>query len=731
MPSHTSSSEELTNTARNSCGSCCASQSSSSAENTSTGESNVQRLALIIDELCCPSEERQLRKALDDLPGIVEMHFQFIDRRLEILHNGIDTTAVFTRIRQAGMSPRAERDVKEAPEQPAFPWLKLIIAGGMALAAELLGWTGQVPEWGLAILALAAIALVGLDTWRKGFIAIRQGNLNINALMSVAVTGALLIGHWAEAAMVLVLFTVSEHIEARSLSRARQAIRGLLDLAPPRARVQQPDGEWREIDAELVQPGDLLRTRAGERLALDGEITRGYPSLDESAITGESLPRDKQPGDQVHAGSINLTGELEYRTTRIASDTTLARIIHAVEQAQARRAPTQQLIDRFAAIYTPAVFVLALLTAVGWPLLGLGPWLDGVYRALVLLVIACPCALVISTPVTIVSGLAAAARQGILIKGGAFLEQAQRLTHVVLDKTGTLTAGRPEVGDWQTLGNVSREQCASLALSLASSSNHPMSMAVAAHLEGSPLSELEQVEERSGRGMVGLYQQQTLWLGNARLAREHGIALEKAALDSSENQSNLWLGRGDELLAAFRITDALRATSQQAIDRLHALGLKISILSGDTAPRVEAIAAELGIDEARAELLPEDKLDYLDRQSRHMTTAMVGDGINDAPALARADLGIAMGVAGSDVAIETADIALMDDDLGKLAQLVELSRATRRLLLQNIGLAIGIKVVFLALALTGHATLWMAVFADMGASLLVVGNGLRILRHAR
>lgn len=721
MASQTSHSGAPTDPAASSCDGCCSSRPSTEVEPAS--RVNRQRLVLIIDELCCPGEERQLRKAFDDMQGVVELNFQFMDRRLDILHDGIDSADAMARIRQLGMSPRIQGDQQTAPQQSPIPWAKLAIAGAMAIAAEVLNWGGNVPQWALAALALCAIVLVGLDTWRKGFIALRQGSLNINALMSVAVTGALLIGHWAEAAMVIVLFTISEHVEARSLQRARQAIRGLLDLAPPRARVRQQNGEWREIEAELVQPGDLLRARAGERLALDGEITRGHPSLDESAITGESLPRDKQPGDQVHAGSINLNGDMEYRATRVASETTLARIIHAVEQAQASRAPTQRMIDRFAAIYTPAVFILALVTAIAWPLLGLGAWLDGVYRALVLLVIACPCALVISTPVTIVSGLAAAARQGILIKGGIHLEQAQRLKQVVLDKTGTLTIGQPSVSDWQVTGSLSTEQCASLALSLASSSNHPISRAVAEHLQGTPLSNLEGIVERGGRGMIASCEGQPVWLGNARMAREHG-----AQADEQTTQATLWLGRSEQVLATFQVSDSLRSTSQAAIDRLHQLGLKVSILSGDSKPRVQAIAEQLGIDEAHGELLPEDKLQHLEQLTRQAPTAMVGDGINDAPALARADLGIAMGVAGSDVAIETADVALMDDDLGKLARLVELSRETRRLLIQNIGLAIGIKLIFLILALTGHATLWMAVFADMGASLLVVGNGLRVLR---
>ncbi|MEQ5769064.1 cation-translocating P-type ATPase [Halomonas sp. H33-56] len=721
---------------------CCGAAETADTPQSSEASPSASRLALTIDEMCCPTEEGVLRKALADLPGVEALSFQLMQRRLVVHHQGVDRDALTARVRDTGMTPRFEDDqgadaTDDSRSTTTTPWGRLALAGILALGAEAIGWLGLTAGWLTPLLAIVAIALVGIPTWKKGLVALRHGTLNINALMSVAVTGAVLIGHWAEAAMVIVLFTLAEHLEARSLARARQAISGLLDLAPPRARVldegESGTGEWREIDADDVAIGDLVRVHAGERLALDGEIVRGDPSLDEAPITGESLPRDRSLGESVYAGSINLAGDFDYRVTRRANDTTLARIIHAVEEAQSRRAPTQRIIDRFAAIYTPVVFVLAGLVALGWPLLGLGPWLDGVYRALVLLVIACPCALVISTPVTVVSGLGAAARQGILIKGGVFLEQATRLTHLALDKTGTLTEGKPRLVRSAALGDSSDAEGQRLALALAERSNHPVSRALVQGLGSQPTVSLEGVEERGGRGLVASEADSgaTVWLGNARLAGEMGVSQAQLTSGDADNDDAgiVWLGRDDRLLAYFAVRDALRSTSRQAIERLHRQGVSVSMLSGDAQARVDAIAREAGIDEAYGELLPEDKLARLDALSRRGVCAMVGDGINDAPALARADIGIAMGAAGSDVAIETADIALMNDDTASLPRLIDLARSTRRLLIQNIALALGIKAVFLALALTGHATLWMAVFADLGSSLLVVGNGLRILRQ--
>ncbi|ESJ24761.1 4-deoxy-4-formamido-L-arabinose-phosphoundecaprenol deformylase ArnD, partial [Cupriavidus sp. HPC(L)] len=484
-------------------------------------------------------------------------------------------------------------------------------------------------------------------------------------------------------------------------------------------------------------------------VALDGRVLRGQSALDQAPITGESVPVDKQAGDLLFAGSINQTGELEYEVTAPASDSTLARIIHAVEAAQASRAPTQRFVDRFARIYTPTIFVIALLVAILPPLLAGGAWLDWIYKALVLLVIACPCALVISTPVTIVSALAAAARHGILIKGGVYLEQGKSLRWLALDKTGTITHGRPQQIDYALLSGAP-ERARAIAASLAARSDHPVSAAVAAaaRREGVETLDVQDFEALPGRGVAGKVDGHPYWLGNHRLIHEMGLCSEalESRLEAIERQGRtvVLLAGGDPgalgVHALFSVADTVKQTSRDAIAELHALGVGTMMLSGDNPHTAQAIAAEVGIDEARGNQLPQDKAEAVAaltaqtaaRQGApHGRVGMVGDGINDAPALARADIGFAMGVAGTDTAIETADVALMDDDLRKIPAFIRLSRRTGTVLAQNIALALGIKAVFLALTVAGLGTMWMAVFADMGASLLVVFNGLRLAGRLR
>ncbi|WP_084155848.1 heavy metal translocating P-type ATPase [Halomonas halocynthiae] len=733
---------------------CCSGHATSEQKPVESQPSSApqsgETLRLRIEEMCCPTEETVLRKALGSVSGVTALEFDLMGKVLSIHHHAADTDDIIRRITSTGMTPHP-LDTQDEPsrETPTKRWGKLVIAGLMALAAELFdAFMPDTAGVGAVIiapaLALSAIVMVGLPTWHKGWLAIRHRTLNINALMSVAVTGALLIGHWTEAAMVMVLFTLAERIEAHSLERARNAIRDLLGTAPTQARRQTAAGTWEDVDASEVKIGELVRVRAGERLALDGDIVRGQTTLNEAPITGESLPRDKGPGDPVFAGTLNQLGEMDYRATRQANDTTLARIIYSVEQAQASRAPTQRFIDRFAAIYTPLVFGIAVLTALAWPLLFTSSWVEGVYRALVLLVIACPCALVISTPVSVVSGLSAAARAGILIKGGRFLEQGHRLKWLALDKTGTLTRGEPVLNNWVALGTISDAQrvaIAQQAIALAGGSNHPVSLSIHQALSSasdnqSTLSALQPQEsqEHPGMGISARINGETLWLGNRRLREAQCASADmsqvQAHIDSMQHNgaSVVMLGNAHQVLALFAVRDPLRQTSVAAITALHQQGVKTLMLSGDNSNAVAAIAKEAGIDEARGELLPEDKLRAIKEHSHQGVTGMVGDGINDAPALASADIGFAMGVAGSDVAIETADVALMDDDLRKLPTFIRFSRATRQVLIQNIVFALGIKAVFMGLAFAGMATLWMAVFADMGASLLVVANGLRLLR---
>ncbi|WP_413738393.1 heavy metal translocating P-type ATPase [Sodalis sp. RH21] len=693
---------------------------------------------LYIDQMDCPTEEGMIRKKLGGMPAVQGMEFNLMGRVLTVAHDEGALPAIETAIRELGMDSRPVADSKTgaaqaAPEPDAKPWWPLALAGAAALGAEVVHWAGW-PAWIGAVLALAAIAIGGLGTYKKGWIALRHGNLNINALMSIAVTGALLIGQWPEAAMVMVLFTLAELIEAKSLDRARNAIRGLVQLTPELATVRLPDGGWADISAGDIEPGRIVRVKPGERIALDGVITDGQSSVDQAPITGESLPVEKTAGDTVFAGTINGAGAFEFRVTAAATNSTLARIIHAVEEAQGARAPTARFIDRFARIYTPAVFVLALAIAVLAPLFFGGGWYEWTYRALVMLVIACPCALVISTPVTIVSGLGAAARHGILIKGGAYLEEGHKLAWLALDKTGTITHGKPALTDTVVLAQDAGLDPVRIAAGIAARSDHPVSRAVAAgRQEDDALPEVTEFSALPGRGVRGTVDGVKYQFGNHRLIHELGVCSAdlEARLGELEGQGKtvVLLSDGERVLALFAVADTVKDSSRAAIGELHELGIKTVMLTGDNIHTARAIAGQIGIDDVLGDQLPEDKLRAVAEYARRGKVGMVGDGINDAPALARADIGFAMGAAGTDTAIETADVALMDDDLNKIVRFVRLSRATRTVLVQNIALALGIKAVFLALAMLGMATMWMAVFADMGASLLVVANGLRLTRR--
>jgi Cd2+/Zn2+-exporting ATPase len=702
-----------------------------------SGDAQLSRFR--IEAMDCPTEQTLIQDKLGKLAGIEQLEFNLINRVLGVRHTLGGTAEIERAIDSLGMKaePLTEGDAATAtaPSPSKTRWWPLALSGVAAIAAEIVHFTGFAPEWLVAALALAAILGCGLGTYKKGWIALKNRNLNINALMSIAVTGAVLIGQWPEAAMVMVLFTVAELIEARSLDRARNAISGLMQLTPDMATVRQADGQWREVDVREVAIGALVRVRPGERIGLDGEVTSGQSSVDQAPITGESLPVEKAVGDKLFAGTINQAGALEFRVTAGAGQSTLARIIKAVEEAQGARAPTQRFVDRFSRIYTPVVFAVALAVAVIPPLFLAGAWFDWIYRALVLLVVACPCALVISTPVTIVSGLAAAARKGILIKGGVYLEGGRKLDFLALDKTGTITHGKPVQTDAKVLDPLFEGRAQALAASLGERSDHPVSHAIAqfGKAQGLALKEVDDFAALAGRGVRGVIEGELYHLGNHRLVEELGLcspALE-AQLDTLERQGKtvvLLLDRSGPL-ALFAVADTVKQSSRQAIAELHELGIKTVMLTGDNPHTAEAIAAQVGIDRAEGNLLPADKLKTIeDLYAQGHRVGMVGDGINDAPALARAEIGFAMAAAGTDTAIETADVALMDDDLRKIPAFVRLSRQSAAILRQNIVLALGIKAIFLAITFAGMATMWMAVFADMGVSLLVVFNGLRLLR---
>lgn len=719
---------------------CCGASAAPALVQLTEKASGSARLSRFrIEAMDCPTEQSLIQDKLGKLAGVEQLEFNLINRVLGVHHTLNGTAEIERAIDSLGMraEPLASEDdgTHTAPQPGKTRWWPLALSGVAAIAAEVVHFAGLAPEWVVAALALAAILGCGLGTYKKGWIALKNRNLNINALMSIAVTGAVLIGQWPEAAMVMVLFTVAELIEARSLDRARNAIGGLMQLSPDMATVQQADGQWREVEVREVALGTLVRVRPGERIGLDGEVVSGQSSVDQAPITGESLPVEKAEGDKLFAGTINQAGALEYRVTALAGQSTLARIIKAVEEAQGARAPTQRFVDQFSRIYTPVVFAVALAVAILPPLFMAGAWFDWIYRALVLLVVACPCALVISTPVTIVSGLAAAARKGILIKGGVYLEGGRKLDFLALDKTGTITHGKPVQTDSKILDPLFEGRAQALAASLAGRSDHPVSGAIAQHAreQGLALGEVSDFTALAGRGVKGEIDGTLYHLGNHRLVEELGLcspALE-AELDQLERQGKtvVLLLDGSGPLALFAVADTVKDSSRQAIAELHALGIKTVMLTGDNPHTAQAIAAQVGIDRAEGNLLPADKLGSIEQlYAQGHRVGMVGDGINDAPALARAEIGFAMAAAGTDTAIETADVALMDDDLRKIPAFVRLSRQSAAILTQNIVLALGIKAIFLAITFAGMATMWMAVFADMGVSLLVVFNGLRLLR---
>lgn len=690
---------------------------------------------LHIENMDCPTEEALIRNKLKGFPGVTGLDFNLLQRNLVISHTLPSLDSVIEALKTIGMQVGSVEAQDELPRAEKTNWWPLIVSGVAALGAEVIEILIVGHHWSTLLLALVAILTGGLETYKKGWIALRNRNLNMNALMSIAVTGALGIGQWPEAAMVIFLFALAEVIEVKSLDRARNAIRGLMAMTPENATVKLSDGTWSEVPAATVELDSVVRVRPGERIALDGVVVEGNSTVDQAPITGESLPVEKSPGEPVFAGTINQAGSFLFRVTAVATNSTLTRIIHAVEAAQGNRAPTQRFVDQFARVYTPAVFAVALAVAVIPPLVFGGVWFEWVYKALVLLVIACPCALVISTPVTIVSGLAAAARHGILIKGGVYLEEGRKLAWLALDKTGTITHGKPAQTDFEALDGTDPQDVRCLAASLASRSDHPVShaIAVSAESDGIMPREVSDFAALIGRGVSGRIGDRVYYLGNSRLITENGFAepniLSRIMTLERQGKSVVLLTDDTRSLALFGVADTIKESSRDAIAELHRLGVRTMMLSGDNQHTAESIARKVGIDEVRAGLLPEDKLKIIESfQGNGGTIGMVGDGINDAPALARADVGFAMGAAGTDTAIETADVALMDDDLRKVALFVQLSRATSAILKQNITLALGIKAVFLGLTIMGHATMWMAVFADMGASLLVVGNGLRLLR---
>lgn len=623
-----------------------------------------------------------------------------------------------------------------------LPRNALVITSGALLACGLLLQWFKLGPLLLQTICFALTTLAGgLLVVPAAFRALRKLRLDMNVLMTVAVTGAWLVGEGAEGAAVVFLFALSELLESWSVGRARRAVASLLKLSPETALVRGEYGAFQEIPVAQVAVGIVISVRSGSRIPLDGKVITGESAVNQAPITGESVPVEKKPGDPVFAGTINGEGSLLVEVTKAASDSTLARIIKLVEEAEEQKAPTQRFVDKFARIYTPAVFVVALLVALVPPLLSAAPWSEWMYRALVLLVIACPCALVIATPVSIVSGLTALARRGVLIKGGAYLEAIGKLRVLAVDKTGTITQGKPQVTSVIPFGDLSEGEVLRRAAAIDAHSEHPLAKAVVAAAQSKNISwsEASQYQSVTGRGAIAVIDGHPHFIGNHKMAHEMGVCSPEIEAKLAEIE-----GRGESLavlghkphdgcagavLGILSIGDTMRPEVSSALALLHESGIeKVTMLSGDNQRTVDAIARQAGIDEAYGDLMPEQKIEHLRRlMADNHYVGMIGDGVNDAPALALASVGIAMGAIGSDTAIETADMALMKDDLTRVAEAITLGRRTLRIIQFNVAFAIVIKAIFLILAFTGHTSLWLAILADTGATLLVIMNALRLL----
>ena len=679
----------------------------------------------------CNEEIVILERRLKPLDGMEALAADLIGQRLHVKYDAakLTTSAMVDAVGQTGMRMWLEHDQPLVSDSIRVRW-RLMAVTGAALALGAGAAVLRQPTVA-SVLWIAGALAGGVFPARRAFTAIRARTVDINVLMVIAVAGAIALGDRLEAVSVVFLFAVAQWLEVRTLERARQAIRALIDLAPRQAIVRRGSVEA-VVAIENVTLGEELIVRPGDKVPVDGVVAAGHSDVNEAPVTGESLPVDKSPGDEVYAGSINGRGALEMRVTRIGRDTRLARIIHLVEEAQTRRAPVQTFVDRFARIYTPIVIALALAVALVPMLAGgeSGVWL---YRALVLLVIACPCALVISTPVSFVAALSAAARNGVLIKGGAYLERLAQVRTVAFDKTGTLTSGELRVTDVIPFDGAGVTDLVRYAGSVEQRSEHPVARAIVEHAARQEvgLAAVLDFSSQPGMGANGTVNGARVVIGNDAMLRLHEIRLPEFAANSKASAgAQVFIAVNDRAVGAIRVADRPRAAARDALDLLRAQGVRrIVMLTGDHAENARAVAEALDLDEHHAALLPEEKHARIRAlRTDHDAVMMVGDGVNDAPALAAADIGVAMGAAGSDAALETADVALMSDELLKLPYAVRLARATVRNVKTNVVVSLLLKAAFLVMAVTGSATLWMAVLADTGASVIVVANALRLLR---
>jgi len=717
----------------------------------------MEKLTLKITGLDCAEEVGALKATVGKLDGVDQLVFNLLNGTMTVAfsEDRLSEEQIIAAVGQAGL--KAQPHHAGAGEEQGF-WQQqgrkimcilsgVLVFSGFALHAflhksllvALTGGEGVDQHGFPAVSILAYLGAVITGGWYvlpKAISALRRLRADMNLLMSIAVIGALFIGEWFEAAAVAFLFSFSLLLESWSVGRARRAIQALMDLAPATARYICPsDGDIMEKPITDVPVGVTVLVRPGEKFPLDGVVSKGSTTVNQAPITGESMPVEKQPGDEVFAGTVNEDGSVEFCSSKPANETTISQIIRMVEDAQSRRAPSEQWVEKFARYYTPAMILLAVLIAIVPPVIFGGAWGAWFYQALVILVIACPCALVISTPVSIVAALASSARAGVLIKGGAYLEAAGRLKAIAMDKTGTITHGKPEVQEIVPLNNHTRNELLERAAAMEAHSDHPLARAILrlAKKEEINVPPAEDFQAIKGKGASATIRGRGFWLGSHRLLHEKDMETPELhrQIETMEDagHSIVVIGNEEHVCGLISVADTIREHAAEVVAELKEIGLQhVVMLTGDNQGTADAIAKTVGLDDVQAELLPEDKLKTVEGLvQQYGDVAMVGDGINDAPALAAASLGIAMGAAGTDAAIETADIALMSDDLTRIPWLIRHAQGTLNIIRQNIIFALGLKLVFMGLALANVATLWMAIAADMGASLLVIANSLRLL----
>ncbi|WP_138417618.1 heavy metal translocating P-type ATPase [Aquibacillus sediminis] len=704
--------------------------------NRNTNLSEEEMKTYRVQGFSCTSCASTFEKNVKELPGVQDAKVNFGASKVSV-----QGKTTIEELEKAGAFENLKvRDEKEQKIETEPFWRQketikvylsaLLLVVSWGLAAQL-GEEVLLPKVGYA----ASILIGGYSLFIKGVKNLSKLQFDMNTLMTIAVLGAAIIGEWGEGATVVILFAISEALERYSMDKARQSIESLMDIAPKEALIRRGNEEM-IVHVEDIQINDIMIVKPGQKLAMDGMVIKGTSTLNQAAITGESVPVTKTIEDEVFAGTLNEEGLIEVKVTKRVEDTTLSKIIHLVEEAQAERAPSQAFVDKFAKYYTPVIVILAFLIAVMPPLFG-GDWSEWVYQGLAVLVVGCPCALVVSTPVSIVTAIGNAAKNGVLIKGGIYLEETGALKAIAFDKTGTLTKGVPAVTDIVNFSG-NEDDLLLITAAIEKGSQHPLASAILRKAEESGLRynevSVEDFQSITGKGVKAKVNNQIYYVGSPKLFEELHENLEtdrRKKINDMQTQGKtvMVLGTEKEILSFFAVADEMRESSKDAIGKLNNIGIATVMLTGDNYRTAEAIGKQAGVSTIKADLLPEDKLNLIkELRDNHNSVAMVGDGVNDAPALAASTVGVAMGGAGTDTALETADIALMSDDIRKLPYTIKLSRKTLAIIKQNITFSIAIKVLALLLVIPGWLTLWIAIFADMGATLLVTLNALRLLR---